>query len=151
MRKTLPDEHGWYWAKSPRDGEWCMAFVNMNRETITLFDGVDPRNDQIEYPMDEFKNSDRHWYGPFNCPGTDFGQHTIVMEEELHRKAEAECRAMCVTYVDYKYCDDENHHSSIAITELRTRADADEWSWCQRRLLCYRSQESNKVSGGRGQ
>ena len=113
MRKTLPDEHGWYWAKSPRDGEWCMAFVNMNRETITLFDGVDPRNDQIEYPMDEFKNSDRHWYGPFNCPGTDFGQHTIVIEEEQHQKAERDGEAIVVTYADFRHCDDL--HSSIAI------------------------------------
>ena len=38
MRKTTPDEHGWYWSKSPSDGDWCMAFVNMNRETVTLFD-----------------------------------------------------------------------------------------------------------------
>ena len=133
MRKTLPDEHGWYWSKSPSDGDWCMAFINMNRETVTLFDGVDPRNDQIEYPMDEFENSNREWYGPFNCPGTDFGQHTIVMEEKLHSEAIAEGKAMCVTFVDYSHCSDENHRSSIAITELRPRQDADElWQRNQR-------------------
>jgi len=132
MRTTLPDEHGWYWSKSPRDGDWCMAFVNTNRETIILFDGVDPRNDQIEYSMDEFENSNREWYGPFNCPGTDFGQHTIVMEEKLHREAITEGKAMCVTFVDYSHCSDENHHASIAITELRPRQDADE--------LCHRNQ-----------
>ena len=109
-----------------------MAFVNTNRETIILFDGVDPRNDQIEYSMDEFENSNREWYGPFNCPGTDFGQHTIVMEEKLHREAIAEGKAMCVTFVDYSHCSDANHHASIAITELRPRQDADE--------LCHRNQ-----------
>jgi len=115
MRITLPDEQGWYWCHHQESDRWCMAFVNMNRETVTLFDGVDPRNDQIEYPMDEFENSDRHWYGPFHCPGTDFGQHTIVMEEALHREASKSGEAIVVTYVDFQHCKDERYHSSIAI------------------------------------
>lgn len=126
MRKTIPDEHGWYWSKSPSDGEWCMAFVNTNRDTVTLFDGVDPRNDQIEYMVGDFHCCTREWYGPFNCPGTAFGQHTIVVEEKLHIEAIEEGKAMCVTFVDYQHCPAEKHHSSIAITELRTRQDASE-------------------------
>ena len=128
MRKTLPDEHGWYWSKSPSDGDWCMAFVNMNRETVTLFDGVAPRNDQIEYPMDEFENSDRHWYGPFQCPGGDIGQHTLVIDEQLHEEAEASGDAIVLTYVDYQHCDDENHHSSLAITDRCSREQANQFT-----------------------
>ena len=121
MRTTLPDETGWYWAKSPTS-EWSMAFVNTDRERVTLFDGIDPTDDQMYFPWDDEEWSGWDWYGPFNCPGTDFGQHTIVMEEEQHQKAERDGEAILVTYADFLHCDDM--HSSIAIVGRCSKEEA---------------------------
>ena len=101
-----------------------MTLVNMDRETITLFDGVEPQRGQSEYPIEDFDGSERLWYGPFHCPGGDFGEHTIGMDVEMHMRATAEKKAMCLTYVDYEHCEEEHYSGSIAITEVRSAADA---------------------------
>jgi hypothetical protein len=125
MRRSLPDEHGWWWMKAIEDDEWRMAFVNTNRETITLFDGLDPREDQIEYKMDDFDEYLADWYGPFHCPGTDFGQSTIVTEESHHREAARKGKAIVLQHVDFKHCPDEEHHSNVTVTSLRDRDEAE--------------------------
>ncbi len=111
MQKTLPDESGWYWFKFVETGEWNVAHIDCERERITVFIDSDPSQVDACSPCE--MNSDRQWYGPFHCPGTDFGQHTIVVAEEDHQKAERNGEAIVVTYADFRHCDDL--HSSIAV------------------------------------
>ena len=125
MRTTLPDEQGWYWCHHQESDHWCMAFVSTSLETIILFDGFEPSHDEITYQWSDFEGKDRHWYGPFHCPGTHFGQHTIVMEESLHRKASKSGEVIVVTYADFQHCKDEKHHSSVAIVGKCSREAAE--------------------------
>ena len=128
MRNTQPDEQGWYWAKMG-NGEWAMAFVDTGQEEVTIWNGDHPYEGCRRALYDEPEFPDQQvvaWYGPFNCPGGDFGSPTIVVDEKLHSAAASNCEAIALTYVDYQHCDDGNHES-IALIGRCSRQEADQF------------------------
>lgn len=120
--EKTPDEHGWYWVKY-YDDRWFMAFVDTGREKAYFFDGSSryANHDLEEVPEDAYTA----WYGPFACPGGDFGAVTVVADEELHTKAKAERKAIGIQHFDYRYCVGESHGSSLTVSGLYDREDAD--------------------------
>jgi len=129
MQTTVPNKLGWYWAKGD-NGQWYMTFVDTNpdEESIVVWDGndpVDPVMPPICFDLDSEKaKSFEAWYGPFHCPGTDFGLSTIVLEEVLHQRAERTGEALVLQYVDFQHCHDDQYHSQAWTTSLRSRSEA---------------------------
>lgn len=126
MRTSVPDEQGWYWAKDVH-GDWRMACVSTCSEKVWLFDeGLEPPCWDA-YDLDGFPAGIVvAWYGPFQCPGGDFGGLTVVSDEELHDKAALERKVIGIVHFDYRYCRDEGHGSSITFSGLYTRDEAEE-------------------------
>ena len=124
MLNKKPDEQGWFWTKANDTGTWNMAFASTATEMITLFDGFEDQKENTEIPMSDFDFCDRHWYGPFNCPGGDFGQHTIVIEEGLHEQAELSGEAIVIQHVDFAHCPKADAMGSITITSRRSAVEA---------------------------
>lgn len=123
----LPDEQGVYWAEDWH-GEWMVAFVDTGKEIVTLFgEDFDPKYRDI-YEFDEFpKKLIKAWYGPFACPGGDFGSQTVVATEEDHQRAKRNKEAIVIVHVDYRHCSDEKHRASITSTATMPREEANEY------------------------
>lgn len=120
----IPDTEGWYWIMD-NDCEWRMAFVDTSNESVFVLPG-DIRGGCSVSRLAFAEVSERFdWYGPFSCPGGDFGDTTIVPSEDLCRDAAASGKAIVITYANYKFCRDEKHAASIAITQLLSREMAD--------------------------
>jgi len=125
MRTTLPDDQGWYWCKDNADN-WFMAFVDTGEETIAMWDGHDPIQPPLYFDWDSQQSEQIvAWYGPFNCPGGDFGGLTVIASEDDYKNAEKDRKAIGIQHFDYKYCRDEGHGSSLTISGLYDRKEAD--------------------------
>lgn len=126
-KTKLPDEQGWYWAES-HDGDWYMAFVDTGQERVYMMDGENPMAPDITADFDDAASLGiRRWFGPFQCPGGDFGGHTVVIDAEMLDRAKRERKAIVLLHVDYKFCRDEKHGSSITCSSVVPRVKADEY------------------------
>ena len=126
---NIPDNPGWYWTKW--NGQWHMMIVRTFDKTIDCYmqlGGCIVHHLPFKELEDRFKGSDApdwEWYGPFNRPGGDFGESTVIASEDLHKKAKAENKAIAITHVDYTHCEDEDHMSSVSVMQLLSAEDAD--------------------------
>ena len=120
----LPDEQGWYWCRSRHDC-WSVAFVSTRDEVVAFFDEDEPFHNPATFNFDAPNVAGVvEWYGPFHCPGGDFGEHSVVPCAELREKARMEGKAIGIQYVDFRACKDELHGSSFTITGLYDREAA---------------------------
>lgn len=124
-RNTLPDDSGWYWVKTV-DEEWKMAYVHTGIERVLFIDGEHPMDfetDSRAFDQD-FSDCD-WWYGPFECPGGDFGGNTVIVDEDRHEEAEADGSVIVLKHFDFGHCRDEKYHSRFTTTSLVTRDEAE--------------------------
>lgn len=121
MLRTTPDEQGWYWVNDPVSGEWQMACVNTFHDTVTFLDG----DNAARINKCDLEDIDGLvWYGPFACPGGDFGAMTIEKDVELYEKATAEGKAIVIEHVDFRCCNDGQPTAQVTLTSLIGREEA---------------------------
>lgn len=125
----IPDEHGWYWVKIARTGQWCMAHVHTGAEMVRIYDGNDPSDPQYE-ELDEEALVCRYgpldWHGPIHCPGGDFGQDTVLLSEETLRAARKSKAAVVLEDYDFSAC----HGRSESVTKVRIVCEEDAAEQC---------------------
>jgi hypothetical protein len=125
LAAPLPTDEGLYWAKTRHD-EWCLAYVDPGNEQVTIF-VVDGKHRDV-YDFDELPAGlVKAWYGPFACPGGDFGSQTVVAAEEDHQRAKRNKEAIVIVHVDYRHCSGEKHGASITSVATMPREKADEY------------------------
>lgn len=131
MYIKLPDEQGWYWAEC-HDGCWLMAFVDTGREVVILMDGDNPDSPSAHVEFDEIETQKiKRWFGPFQCPGGDFGGSTVVKTVEDYALAKKKKNAIVVVHVDYLHCR-AGHGANITITSVVPREKADTYIYRER-------------------
>lgn len=119
-----PDEQGMYWIKTRHD-EWCLAYLDTNNERVTIFSDEFNSKYRDIYELDELPAGlVRQWYGPFACPGGDFGSQTVVAAEEDHQRAKRNKEAIVIVHVDYRHCKGEKHGASITSVATMPREKA---------------------------
>lgn len=125
LHLKTPDEQGWYWVKD-RDDNWFMAFVDTSAEEVCFWDEQRPFHNPF---ICDFESTHLGgciaWYGPFVCPGGDFGGDTVVACEEHHERAKKEKKVIGITHFDFRYCRDEHHGASLTVTGVYTREEAE--------------------------
>ena len=127
MKDKLPDDHGMYWANTRHD-EWLLAYVDTGSEQVVMFsEDFNPSYRDV-YEFDEFpKGLVRAWYGPFACPGGEFGEQTVVAAEEDHQRAKRNKEAIVIVHVDFRYCREDKHGASITSVATMPRDKANEY------------------------
>lgn len=127
MRTSTPDETGWYWLETKRDG-WFMAYVDANEETIYILKGDSPPAlnaiDEVSLDTADHDLGAVRWFGPILCPGGPFGGSTIIINAERHDEAERQQKAIVLRHVDFRHLKDERSGASVTVDGLYTRAQA---------------------------
>jgi hypothetical protein len=124
LTSTVPDEHGFYWLRM--GSVWYLAFVDTGEEEVRLIsDDGKAKCGTFALDSAELDKTANAWFGPLNCPGGDFGSHTVVLDEELMMNAAQMKKAMVLQHIDYRFCADEKHRASITSTGVYTREEAD--------------------------
>lgn len=128
MPIDLPDETGWYWAYRVDANEWLMVFVDCGvRERIFVYggeDGTGPHRFDYDDEQLTIELGRLQWYGKINCPGGDFGNETVIISQEMRALANQERKAIVLTHVDYRHCDDERHGANITSVSVMSREEA---------------------------
>lgn len=145
MTENLPDDQGWYWAECA-DGEWMMAFVDTGNEKVVLYEGEAPEAGELHCGFEQISSCGiKRWFGPFTCPGGDFGGSTVEKDAEHYDRAKKERKAMVVVHVDYRYCRDEGHGSSITVTSTVPREVADKY--VRREVDAVKKENAEQTAG----